>query len=49
MILVKVILLFWCLLDVTGKFAIDLQENESDSVTVRGAGPNRIRQLYAGC
>lgn len=45
MILVKLILMLWCLLNVTGKFAIDLQENESVSVIIRGADANRIRQL----
>lgn len=47
MILVKLILVFWCLLNVTGKFAIGLQENESVSVIIRGAGANRIGQLYS--
>lgn len=47
MILVKLILMFWCLLNATGKFAIDLQENESVSVIIRGADANRIRQLYS--
>lgn len=45
MILVKLILMLWCLLNVTGKFTIDLQENESVSVIIRGTDANRIRQL----